>query len=167
MADQIDVALRGGVVRDPNLIARRLLRSDMLAVASPRYIGARGVPATPADLERHACLRGFLEGDRPATTWPLRDGGQVPVDGPFVTNDLVALLGAAIHGLGIALIPRALSQPELDSGSLVGVLDGVVGIDVSLSLVWVEREFLDPKVRAFIDMATEWAARGRFGSMGQ
>lgn len=160
-AEQIDLALRGGVVRDPGLIARRLFRSDMLAVAAPRYLAEHGRPDAPAELSRHACLRGFVEGARPATAWPLTNGGKVDVDGPLVTNDLPALLGAAVHGLGIALLPRQLVGAELEDGRLVTVLAGIVGIEVSLSLVWLEREFVDPKVRAFVTLASTWAADGR------
>jgi DNA-binding transcriptional LysR family regulator len=161
-AEQIDVALRGGIVRDPGLIARRLFRSDMLAVAAPKYLEMRGVPMHPADLARHVCLRGFVEGARPAAAWPLLDGGKIAVDGPLVTNDLKALLGAATSGLGIALLPRQLVETELACGLLVPVLEGRVGVEVSLSLVWLEREFVDPKVRAFVDLAVAWAAEGRW-----
>ena len=161
-AEQIDVAIRGGVVRDPSLIARRLFRSDMLAVAAPQYLQEHGRPGTLADLSRHVCLRGFVEGIRPAKAWPLVNGGKVPVDGPFVTNDLMALRGAAAHGLGIALLPRQVVAAELKSGHLVAVLEGVVGLEVSLSVVWLERKLVEPKVKAFVDLAAEWAAEGRW-----
>ena len=165
-ADQIDVALRGGVVRDPSLIARRLFRSDMLAVAAPQYLAERGTPKAAEDLAGHVCLRGFVEGARPAAAWPLVNGGKIGVDGPFVTNDLMSLVGAAVHGLGIALLPRQLVKAALRDGGLVAVLDGVVGVEVSLSLVWLERQYVDPKVRAFVDLAAEWAAEGLFESAG-
>lgn len=161
-AEQIDVALRGGVVRDPGLIARRLLRSEMLAVAAPDYLELKGTPEGPDELARHSCLPGFVEGARPATAWPLVHGGKIGVDGPLVTNDLSTLLGAAIDGLGIALLPRQLIKTEVDAGRLVPVLEGVVGLEVSLSLVWLEREFIDPKVRTFVDLAVDWAADGRW-----
>lgn len=161
-AEQVDIAIRGGVTRDPSLIARRLFRTDMLAVAAPAYLEVQGTPEVPAELSNHACLRGFVEGARPASAWPLRGGGKVGVDGPFVTNDIKALKGAAARGLGIALLPRELVLPELDEGRLVPVLEGHVGIEVSLSLVWLERDFIDPKVRAFIDLAVGWADAGRF-----
>ena len=163
VAEQIDVALRGGVVRDPSLITRPLLRTDLLAVATPQYLAQHGGLEQPADLAEHACLRGFDEGVRATTAWPLRSGGRVNVDGPLVSNDPMALLGAAVHGVGLALLPRELVRAELAEGRLVPVLEDVVGTDVSLSLVWSEREFLDPKIRAFIDLAAEWAAAGRFG----
>lgn len=160
--EQIDVALRGGVVRDPGLIARRLFHSDMRAVASPEYLGRSGTPSDPGELENHACLLGFVEGERPATHWPLLDGGKIGVEGPFVTNDLMALLGAATQGLGIALLPDELVAPFLEQGQLVAVLEGSVGLHVSLSLVWLERKFIDPKVRAFVDLAVEWASERRW-----
>ncbi len=159
-AEQIDVALRGGVVRDPGLIARRLLRTDMLAVASPQYLRSHGTPREPDELAGHTCLRGFVEGARPATAWPLVHGAQIAVDGPLVSNDLSTLLGAAVNGLGIALLPRQLVETEIDAGRLVVVLEGAVGLEVSLSLVWLGREFVDPKVRAFVDLAAQWAADG-------
>ena len=162
-AEQVDLALRGGVVRDLGLIAKPLFRTDMIAVASPAYLTNHGPLTSLVELKHHVCLRGYQGGSRPATTWPLRDGGQVQVDGPFVTNDLMALHGAATSGLGVAFLPRDFVAPEVDRGLLIEVLPGIIGVDVSLSLVWLEREFLDPKVRAFIDLATAWAAAGRLG----
>lgn len=161
-AEQIDVALRGGVVRDPALIARTLLRSEMIAVASTTYLDQAGRLATPADLVDHACLRGFVAGQRPATVWPLRDGGTVSVAGAFVTNDLMAMRGVVEAGGGIGLLPRQFVAPGLADGSLQQVLPDSVGLPVRLSLVWLEREFLAPKVRAFIELAARWADTGRF-----
>ncbi|MEO0592408.1 MAG: LysR family transcriptional regulator [Myxococcota bacterium] len=163
-AEQIDLAIRGGVVRDPNLIARRLLRSEMLAVASPDYLLKRGEPTSASELDQHACLLGYQGRGRPVTAWPLLDGGKVRVDGPLVSNDLMALCGAAIQGLGIALLPRDFVQNDLRAGVLVEILNGLVGLKVSLSLVWLERQFLEPKVRAFVELATEWAKDGRLES---
>ena len=70
-AEQIDIAIRAGVVRDPSLIVRRLFRSDMLAMAAPSYLQDRGHPADVTDLSRHLCLlkvndegAGFVPGNR-------------------------------------------------------------------------------------------------------
>ncbi len=161
-AEKIDVALRSGIVRDPNLVARPLMRTELVAVGSAEYLATHGVPATTADLAQYACLCGFRSGLRPSPRWPLKDGGRVEVAGPLVTNDLMALLGATLSGLGIALLPRSLVQAEITRGELVPVLEDTVGQVVSISLVWLEREFLDPKVRAFIDLVSTWVKEGRF-----
>jgi len=162
VAEHIDVALRAGVIREPTLIARPLVRTELVAVASAAYLDTRGSPAEVSELAGHACMGGFERGARPGSTWPLLAGGSTPISGPLVSNDMIALKGAALGGLGIALLPSLLIESELQSGRLVPVLPGVVGLRTSLSLVWVEREFIDPKVRAFVEFAVRWAADGRF-----
>lgn len=161
-AEQIDVAVRGGVLRGPSLITRRLLGSEMIAVASPDYLDAHGVPVEASDLAAHNCLRGFVSGVREATAWPCMGGGAVPVDGTFTSNDPIALLGAALAGLGVALLPRPVAASALEERRLIHVLADRVGLSVTLSMVWLERAFIDPKVRAFVDLAVAWAAEGRF-----
>ena len=145
----------------PALAAAAPLKTELLAVASPRYLERAGVPGSVDALAEHSCLRGFDGGSRPATAWPLRDGGTVTVSGSFVTTDLMARLGATLVGAGISLLPRAIVDAELERGELVPVLEGVIGRRVSLSAVWVEREFIEPKVRAFVEHAVEWATEGR------
>ena len=130
--EQVDVAIRGGVLRDTNLIARPLSRATMIAVAAPAYIKQRGSPSSVKELAEHTCLRGFAGGTRPNSKWPLRAGGEVEVSGPFVIADAIA------------------------EGRLVAILKEEVGLSVALSVVWKEREFLDPKIRAFVDLAVRW-----------
>ncbi|MCR9162550.1 MAG: LysR family transcriptional regulator [Nannocystaceae bacterium] len=157
----VDVALRGGIVQASDLIARPLLRTELLAVASPRYLEQVGPIDSVQALERAEHVRGFDGGTRPTHAWPLHDGGSVAVRGRFATNDIMAQLGAVLSGLGVGLLPGALVDAELERGGVVAVLPGVVGRAVSLSAVWVEREFIEPKVRAFVEFAVEWASAGR------
>lgn len=164
VAENIDVALRAGTVREPSLIVRPLLRTDLLAVASPTYLQRRGTPADVSELVEHACMGGFEAGARPGHTWPLLAGGTTPISGPLVSNDMMVLKGAVTGGLGIALLPGLLIEAELEAGLFAPVLPGVVGLKTSLSLVWVERDFIDPKVRAFVECTVRWVAEGRFAT---
>ena len=157
VAEQVDVAVRAGIVREPNLIARTLLQTEMLAVASPAYLEEYGEPTHVDDLSSHRCMRGFEGGSRPSNSWLLRSGATTDVDGPLVTNDLMVMFGAALDGRGIALLPLPLVQPDLDQGRLRSVLPDAVGFSSPLSLVWVEREFVDPKIRAFVEVAVDWS----------
>ncbi|MEM1025865.1 MAG: LysR substrate-binding domain-containing protein [Myxococcota bacterium] len=165
-ADQIDVALRGGVDSNPNLMSRRLVHSSLSAVASPDYIARNGIPEEAEQLRQHTCLRGFSQGERPALRWPTTTGGSVTVDGPLVSNDIVAVLGSALSGLGIGLLPQVLIQEHVDAGRLVRVLDGIIGMKVTLTLVWPERQFVEPKVRAFVDHVVKWTEEGRLQDSG-
>lgn len=156
-----DVAIRGGVVRDPSLVARRLLRAESVVVASPAYVAARGAPRTPEELVQHEAILAPGEGGRGETHWACFGGGAAPVRGRLVTNDIFLRLGAARDGLGLALLPRLMIAEELARGELVPVLEGQVGFDGVLAVVHVERAFVDPKVRAFVDHVVAAAEAGR------
>jgi DNA-binding transcriptional LysR family regulator len=53
VAENIDVALRLGVLTDSALKARKLAQAERLVVASAAYLARKGVPRTPTDLLEH------------------------------------------------------------------------------------------------------------------
>jgi len=53
VAENIDGALRIGVLTDSALPARKLAQAERLVVASPAYLARRGVPREPEDLLQH------------------------------------------------------------------------------------------------------------------
>jgi len=154
-----DVALRASSQIEPGLIARTLLRDPMIAVASPTYLAAHGVPHTHRDLKDHKCLLGFMRGELPETYWPMISGGKLHVEGAFFSNDIALLGEAAVSGLGIALLPRDFVLPYLESGALLQVLGDVVGAELHIALVYPDRVFLPPQVRAFIEAVAAWVPR--------
>ena len=76
VAEGFNVAIRGQTGERSDGIARALLRTDLLAVASPAYLDRRGRPASAADLDQHALILGFYGGSSPERTWPLTDGAR-------------------------------------------------------------------------------------------
>ena len=156
LRDGYDVALRASSQIQPGLIARTLFRDPMIAVAAPAYLADRGTPRTRGDLGKHRCLLGFSRGELSETHWPLVSGGRIHVEGAFFSNDIHLLRDAAAGGLGIALLPRALVASHIESGALMQVLSGVIGAELQIALVYPERAFLPPQVRAFIDAVGAW-----------
>ena len=57
------------------------------------------------------------------------------------------------------MLPDAAVADSVESGDLVVVLDGVVEADASVSLVYADREFIEPKVRVFVDRAVDLLRR--------
>ncbi len=156
-AQGIDVAIRIGPLRDSNLVARVLAPSRLVICASPDYLAAHGVPQHPDELAEHQCL--VLEAMNP---WRLRerDGSelQVRVGGRLRSDNGEALRDAAVAGLGIGLLSTWLVPEQLRSGALVRILADYPATDSVVSAVYLHRQYLPPKSRAFIDFFAQ-----RFG----
>jgi len=156
-ADQVDVAIRAGRVRDPDLVGRVLFRHRTTCVASPDYLARAGTPSSAAELADHDLLGGYEAGSAPQRQWPLRDGGRIAVRTRLASNDLHLVARAAARGIGIALLPSEIARRVVPAGALVPVLEDVVGSATSITVVWAEQQFLQPKVRAFVDHVVGWA----------
>jgi len=157
IADRIDVAIRGGVLEDSGLFARRVLDAGLDGlVASPAYIAARGAPAGLQDLTDHDCLVSSHPSGR--ATWRLSgsDGreAEVQVAGRLCGNTVQVLRKAALAGLGIALLPSSLTRRELQAGLLVPVLPQFYRTGHGVHMVYASRMHLPPAVSTFI----EWVA---------
>ncbi len=161
LLNEADVALRSGTPLKEGLIARTVQRYEMLAVASPAYLTAHGVPSEPSDLARHACLVFSADGVAPQTQWPLRGGRGVRVAAALMSNSLVFLRDAARRGRGIALLPWTLVCDDVRAGRLERVLFEQVHASGQLAAVYADKKLLAPPVRAFVDAIIAWARLAR------
>jgi DNA-binding transcriptional LysR family regulator len=157
IAEQIDVAFRGGAQPDSGYVGRKLLgpRTDGL-VASPAYIAARGAPATLQELAQHDCVTAAHPSGR--ATWRLAgsDGEEeVQVTGRFSGNTAQALRRAAVAGLGIALLPPSMGRLDVAAGRLMPVLPRYQRTGQGLTVLYPSRKHLPLAVSAFIAMVTQ------------
>jgi len=155
--DGYDAAIRAGPAIEPGLIARTLATDRAIAVASAAYLAAHGTPRTRRDLAQHRCLLGFTRGELAETYWPWGKSGKVHVQGVLSSNDIGLRAEAAVRGLGIAFLPEMMIASLLADGSLVPVLPGVLEQRARVAVVYPEREFVPPQVRAFVDAVVAWA----------
>ncbi|MEM6995994.1 MAG: LysR family transcriptional regulator [Myxococcota bacterium] len=153
IGEGIEVAIRYGEVTEPDLYVRRVATIRSLVVGSPEYLRRCGTPKRARQLSGHRCIRRALGDGRPLSAWPLRRGGDVHVSGRVVSDDLSLLRAAALRGEGLAHLPRPAVGADLRKGTLVPVLERSVGEDFPVCLVYADREFIEPKVRAFVDHA--------------
>jgi DNA-binding transcriptional LysR family regulator len=158
---EVDVALRSGTPLKAGLIARTVQRYEMLAVASPAYVAAHGLPRAPSELTRHACLVFSADGVAPQTQWPLRGGRSVRVEAALTSNSLVFLREAARRGRGIALLPSTLAHDDVRTGQLQRVLSDQINARGQLAAVYADRKLIAPSVRAFVDAICAWARASR------
>lgn len=158
VAEGFDVAIRGGATAPADHVRRPLYRSDLVAVASPAYLDRVGRPESPEALVDHALILGFDAAHQPERTWPRLPRGAIPVTGSMATNDLVLRRTAVLRGDGITLLPVPAVRHALHKGDLEIVLPQHVGVVTHLAIVYPERAFIAPKVRAFVDHLLAWAA---------
>ena len=149
----VDVAVRIGALRDSSLVARKLTTSTSLACASPEYLARHGEPETPEDLAGHNCLvYSYLS---TANVWRFAapDGREIPVavNGTLRINNGIVLAEAAAAGQGIVLAPSFYVAPHLREGRLRRILSGYRLPEVGIHAVYLQREHVPPKVRAFVD----------------
>ncbi|MGA2551326.1 MAG: LysR family transcriptional regulator [Burkholderiaceae bacterium] len=154
----IDLALRGGQLSDSSFVARKLTDSEFILVASPSYVKLRNQPASLAELRTHSCIvvphptgrqRWRLEG--PAGT------EEVEVSGRFSANTGQALIGAAMAGLGIALLPALRALPEIRARRLVHLLPQYRRDGGGFYAIFPSRKHVPLAASAFADFVLEKA----------
>lgn len=114
-----DCAVRVGYLPDSNLIARRIGTIHGKLVASPAYVEAYGAPQNPAELLEHEALMQGTE------SWQLTDGDQVVTvrpQGRFKADNGVALVAAAVAGVGIGYLPDWITDEHIESGALLALM---------------------------------------------
>jgi DNA-binding transcriptional LysR family regulator len=119
IAEGFDCAIRLGHLPDSNLIARRVGPFYSKLVASPAYIKAHGAPETPTEILTHQSLMQGTE------QWQFTDDEkivQVNPQGRFKADNGLALVDAALAGLGIANLPEGLVVAHIASGALVPIM---------------------------------------------
>jgi DNA-binding transcriptional LysR family regulator len=152
-----DVAFRVSASLEEGLVARTLRRIEVLTVASPAYLTARGEPKKAGDLTDHDLLVFSSDGRTPRSQWPLRGGRSLPVLGVLTSNSYALLRDAARRGRGIALLPSHVATDDIRSGRLQRVLPDAIQARARLAVVYANRKHVSPPVRAFIEAMRTWA----------
>ena len=125
-ADRFDIGVRFGDQVEKDMVAVRLTPDvQTTVVAAPGYFKNHSVPKRVQDLARHNCIPMRLSGGG-IYAWELLDGNrpvEVRVDGQVTFNGAYQMLNAALNGYGLAFLPQDITQPHIDAGDLVRVMD--------------------------------------------
>ena len=152
MGGPVDLAIRMGLPKDHNLIARPIAKLETILVAAPDYLRKHGTPRQPLDLLKHNCLQ---MNDAP---WTLihRDGNSQTLDvrGPFIANNRGMLHQLALGGQGIAQAAASWVQADLQAKRLVHIMKKWAPPTVQAYAVTTTR-LLPAKVRVFLDFLVE------------
>ena len=164
VADGFDLAVRFGELAPSSLIARRLLETRILTVASPSYLKRRGRPRTPQELEgdNHVCIH-FRD---PATGQPFswefhrkRKKIAVHPTGQLTVNDVGTMHSACVAGYGIAQIMALGAESLLADGRLVDLFPDWPDERFPLYALHPSRHHPPAKARAFLDFVISLTAQ--------
>lgn len=128
-----------------------------VVVGAPALFRKHGRPASPNDLQNFPCIL-LRQSVRVLDHWPFVVDGQritVGVEGPLVINDVEACIRAALRGIGLFQLPYSLVMSHLESGNLQTALDPYCEEVPGLALYYPSRSQSLPKLRAFVDFATQ------------
>jgi DNA-binding transcriptional LysR family regulator len=153
LRDEVDVAIRYGVLADSRLVARTLAAVRPVLSASPDYLRRHGTPRTPQDLVAHNCIT-FDRGGRRHRTWRFGQHGQwvdVRVNGDRSVDDASLAREWAIAGAGLILKSEIDQRRDLASGALVPLLADWETEPYPLHAVLPSGRFIPNRVRALVD----------------
>ncbi|MBD8511960.1 LysR family transcriptional regulator [Photobacterium sp. WH77] len=155
IAEGIDVAIRTGSLADSTLVAKKVGTACWAPFASPAFLETIDPPENPQDLRHYSCLQFSALGKASWTLYNQSNSVTVPMPGTVVVNDVGLMHAMAIAGEGIALLPTYLYENTGHAGKLVRILPEWHAKADPIHIVYPRQQFMPPKLRYFIDLASE------------
>ena len=156
VGERIDVSIRLGTLSDSSYIARRVSIIRYYICASPEYLKTHGTPDSPQALARYECLL-FPRGEH-SLNWLFRyatgDVEEVQIHGRCLITNSESIRQCALSGMGLALLPDWLVEPDIESGKLQTLFNDyeVTATDYD-SAIWIlqpSRAYVPLKAKVFV-----------------
>jgi DNA-binding transcriptional LysR family regulator len=150
-----DAGIHLGETIGRDMIAVRVSEDQSIAVVgAPSYFASRRKPRHPRELQEHDCINYRDAPGAPVYRWEFTENGrdfEVAVDGRLMFNDRELMVGAALHGLGLAYVGESRVREHLEEKRLVRVLEAWCPPFPGLFLYYASRANSAPKVQALLD----------------
>ena len=155
-AEGVDVAVRVGKIRSPDLIARKISASRVVTCASPRYLATSGLPRTPDDLRKHRLIGMLRQAATRPSDWAFKHGNgtrsvRLPMAVSFNTVEAVSI--SALEGHGIVQQLDLLVGGYVAEGRLVELLREFSCEGPPLSVIYPKATQHLARVRVFAEFA--------------
>jgi DNA-binding transcriptional LysR family regulator len=159
--EDYDITLIGAdATFDSNVIARKVISTEGILLASPDYLARRGQPTRPEDLSQHDVLRLKPSTGR-TSKWRLLNANEndraveVEVQPVLWANHNDTLMHAALDGAGITATSVELAAPLLADGDLVRVLSPWITNRLTMYAALPSRKFMPRRTQVFLDHLSE------------
>ena len=159
LQEDIDLAIRFGVLPDSSLVARRLASNRRVLCASPDYVARHGTPKEPRDLENFRCI---VHGTVPEAIneWFFARGAEVqtytvPAESARETNDGAVAREWALRGHGVIVKSIWDIAADLHAGRLTILLPEWRCPEAPLHALYHRNRYLTPRLRVLLDFLVE------------
>ncbi|GAB2830473.1 LysR family transcriptional regulator [Comamonas piscis] len=155
--ERFDLVLRARphIDADGGMVVKTLGTAPRILVASPAFVEANGAPSCLEDLSGYEVVGQLSDQTDGSIVWRLSDSDGktfgVKPSCRLLSSDLRVLHQAALHGIGIALMPQPIVNEALHSRALVQVLPEWTASEHVLQLVYPPPRGMLPSVRSLID----------------
>lgn len=147
--------------RDLPMVRRELLSEPFVVVASPDYLAGNQPLNHPRDLQHHTCL--YADSLSHTHEWAFHEGGDVrrfSIPDNLEVSDTNLLLDAARMGIGVAYLPRYVTQMDIRNGQLVQMLGEFQTSLWKLNLYYPQQGLLDHSCTLFKDFLLDYFNNG-------
>jgi DNA-binding transcriptional LysR family regulator len=156
VAEGFDLAIRFGEPRPSALVARKLLDTRVVTVASPAYLNKAGRPTHPSELEKgNHRLIDFRDPETGrAYEWAFRQGRkeiEISSNAQLLLSDVATIHAVCLAGYGIAQLLELGIESLIESGRLEVVFPDWLDERFPFYALHPSRSYLPPKTRAFLD----------------
>jgi len=157
IAENVDVGIRFGELKDSTLIAKKLGSQVRYVVASPEYLKDRKPPTKPEDLNLHQCI--FLNGKNGEAEWELLNGrkrARIRVSGPISSRDFQSVGTFVYRGHGVGFLPSTYCDDKIRKGELLRLLPDWTSEELDVHTVYPSRDFLPSRLHVFLEALRAW-----------
>lgn len=154
IGENVDCVIRGGVITDQSLMARKIGDLRLAVYAAPAYLARAGTPVHPQELHdsHHRIVR--FRWARGSFPYVMNKGGvTVRIQGQYVLSidDGNAYLAAGVAGLGVLWLPDYMAEKHVAAGELVPLFETWAIEPMPLYLAYPPNRHVSKKLRVFID----------------
>lgn len=153
IGEGVDCVIRAGELNELSMVGRKLLDLRYGSFAAPSYLERVGMPATPADLDRHVRLGYFFAATmKPNPLIFARGDEHIEIEASELsTNDGNGLLALMLAGMGIGQHFTRMVQPALDAGQLLPVLQDWQRPAMPFHIMYPPNRHQSARLKVFVD----------------
>lgn len=154
ISENLDCAIKVGIVDDPNMVAIKILELPRIIVASRKLIAKNNKYNHPDDLAELDWLAFKTNYLNNVTLFHSKTNQKSSFDiqPRFSTDNLFSLLEVIRLGMGVGILSKWLIEEDLKKGELVQLCKGWEAVKLPVYLIYPQSRYKPAKLQKFIDL---------------